>query len=153
MDPVALVETAIGSVTPAADAEGIRISSTITSPLPMILGDRARMRQVLWNLLSNAVKFTSRGGRVEVVAEAHEASVFLRVVDNGVGIPADFLPHVFEGFRQADESMTRAHGGLGVGLALVKQLVELHGGTVAAESDGPGRGAAFTVRLPEARDA
>ncbi|HET6983615.1 MAG TPA: ATP-binding protein, partial [Myxococcaceae bacterium] len=111
-------------------------------------GDPERLHQILWNLLSNAVKFTPRGGRVTISMEVRDRSATLTVSDTGQGIPADFLPHVFERFRQADATATRAHGGLGLGLAIVRHLVELHGGTVSAASPGEGRGATFTLRLP-----
>ena len=111
-------------------------------------GDGARLQQVVWNLLSNAVKFAPPGGHVEVVARRVEDEIEVRISDDGCGIPASFLPHVFERFRQAETATTRAHGGLGLGLAIVRHLVEAHGGTVRAESEGERRGATFTVRLP-----
>jgi CheY-like chemotaxis protein/anti-sigma regulatory factor (Ser/Thr protein kinase) len=114
----------------------------------VVEADYDRMRQVVWNLLSNAVRFTPAGGRVEIAAGRDNDGVVLRVADSGCGIAPEFLPHVFERFRQGDSSTTRAHGGLGLGLAIVHDLVELHGGTVHAESAGEGRGAVFTVRLP-----
>ena len=114
-----------------------------------MMGDPERLQQVLWNLLSNAVKFTPRGGQVEARLRRREDGLQLEVTDTGEGIPAEFLPHVFERFRQADSSTSRVHGGLGLGLAIVRHLVELHGGTVAAESPGPGQGARFTVTLPQ----
>jgi signal transduction histidine kinase len=107
------------------------------------------LQQVIWNLLSNAVKFTPEGGRVEVsLRRTAGAHATITVTDNGAGISPDFLPHVFEHFRQADSTSTRQHGGLGLGLAIVRRLIELHGGTVEAESDGAGRGATFRVKLP-----
>jgi CheY-like chemotaxis protein/anti-sigma regulatory factor (Ser/Thr protein kinase) len=112
------------------------------------MGDAQRLQQVVWNLLSNAVKFTPRGGRVLVLVERLDASIELTVADNGRGIDLDFQPHVFERFRQADGATTRTHGGLGLGLSIVRQLVELHGGTVSVYSEGDGHGASFTVRLP-----
>jgi CheY-like chemotaxis protein len=119
-----------------------------------VVGDAGRLRQVVWNLLSNAVKFTPDGGRVIVtLAAAPHGQIELRVCDNGIGIDPTFLPHVFERFRQADSSSTRAHGGLGLGLAIVRHLVELHGGSVEVASDGPGAGATFTVRLTSNPDA
>jgi CheY-like chemotaxis protein/anti-sigma regulatory factor (Ser/Thr protein kinase) len=111
-------------------------------------GDPGRLQQIVWNLVANAIKFTPRNGRVQVVVARVNSHVEIRVSDTGEGIPPDFLPRVFERFRQADASAGRMHGGLGLGLAVVKQLVELHGGNVAASSDGPGRGAMFTVYLP-----
>ena len=113
-------------------------------------GDAGRLQQVFWNLLSNAVKFTPRGGRVEVLLERIEAHVEVSILDTGEGISANFLPYAFDRFRQADASTTRRHGGLGLGLSLVRQLVELHGGTVRAESPGPGKGSKFVVALPTA---
>jgi CheY-like chemotaxis protein len=115
-----------------------------------ILCDPSRMQQVIWNLLSNAIKFTPTGGRV-TIGEAREGSmVVLRVTDTGAGIEPEFLPHVFDRFRQQDPASTRKHGGLGLGLSIVRNLVELHGGTISAESEGAGRGATFTVRVPMA---
>jgi CheY-like chemotaxis protein/anti-sigma regulatory factor (Ser/Thr protein kinase) len=113
-----------------------------------VLADASRLQQIVWNLLSNAIKFTPPGGHVTLAAERTSAEVTLTVSDDGPGISPDFLPHVFERFRQAESTEARTHGGLGLGLAIVRQLVELHGGTVEAASDGPGRGATFTVRLP-----
>jgi signal transduction histidine kinase len=104
----------------------------------------------VWNILSNAIKFTPRGGKVEVRCDACDGGVRIGVLDDGIGIPPEFLPHVFEHFRQADGSMSRAHGGLGLGLAIVKHIVELHGGEVRVASEGRGRGAVFTVILPTA---
>src|SRR6185369_9656229 len=112
--------------------------------------DAARLQQVAWNLLSNAIKFTPEGGQVAIRVDAAGNEAVIRVTDTGRGIETAFLPHVFERFRQADASSTRAEGGLGLGLAIVRHLVELHGGTVEAHSDGAGKGAAFTVRLPRA---
>jgi CheY-like chemotaxis protein/anti-sigma regulatory factor (Ser/Thr protein kinase) len=112
------------------------------------MGDPTRLQQVVWNLLSNAVKFTPKGGRVQVLVERRDSSVEIVVVDSGKGIPADFLPHVFERFRQAEGSVARKYGGLGLGLSIVKHLVEAHGGTIDVFSEGEGRGATFTVRLP-----
>jgi signal transduction histidine kinase len=150
VDPVAVVESAVEVVEPSARAKDIALDLAIASPLPVVFGDPARLRQVVCNLLSNAVKFTPRGGRVEIRLAPCGAGVRLVVADDGVGIAADFLPHVFDDFRQADGSATRAHGGLGLGLAIVKHLVELHGGKIEAESRGSGRGATFTVTLPAA---
>jgi signal transduction histidine kinase/ActR/RegA family two-component response regulator len=143
-----VVQGALDAVRPAAVAKGIALNVAIDDGSSSITADPARLQQVLWNLLMNAVKFTPRGGRVSLEATRRQSAVHLVVRDTGQGIGADMLPHVFERFRQADSSSTRAHGGLGLGLALVKHLAELHGGTVVAESDGPGKGAAFTVTLP-----
>jgi CheY-like chemotaxis protein/anti-sigma regulatory factor (Ser/Thr protein kinase) len=113
-----------------------------------VRGDPHRLQQVLWNLLSNAIKFTPRDGHVTVTLERQDSYVQIAVADTGQGISEEFVPHVFERFRQADSSTTRQHGGLGLGLAIVKQLVELHGGSVRVRSDGAGQGTTFTVRLP-----
>ena len=114
-----------------------------------VSGDPARLQQVVWNLLSNAVKFTPKGGKVQVLLERVNSHVEISVIDTGMGIRPEFLPHVFDRFRQADSSTTRRHGGLGLGLAIVKQLVELHGGTVRAKSPGEGQGSTFIVTLPD----
>jgi signal transduction histidine kinase/ActR/RegA family two-component response regulator len=147
VDPVSAIEAAIESVRPTAEARGIRIQ-TMLNPSTVVMGDPARLQQVLWNLLSTAVKFTAKGGHVAVTLREVESRVEISVADTGDGIAPEFLPYVFERFRQADGSTTRRHGGLGLGLAIVKQLVELHGGGVAAQSGGLGRGATFTVTLP-----
>jgi signal transduction histidine kinase/CheY-like chemotaxis protein len=147
LDLESVIESAIEAIRPAADAKDILIERVI-EPLPSINGDPARLQQVVWNLLSNAVKFTPRGGRVQTVLARADSHVEIRVADSGEGIAPEFLPHVFERFRQADASPSRIHGGLGLGLALVKQLVELHGGRVFASSDGLGKGARFVVELP-----
>jgi PAS domain S-box-containing protein len=145
---VPLVEAAIDTVRPAAEAKEISINTRFDPEVGVIVGDSNRLQQVVWNLLSNAVKFTPKGGRVDVQLERIESSVQIRVSDTGVGIAAEFLPHIFERFRQADSSSTRSHGGLGLGLAIVRHLVELHGGTVSVESPGIGQGATFIVNLP-----
>jgi CheY-like chemotaxis protein/anti-sigma regulatory factor (Ser/Thr protein kinase) len=129
-------------------AKDIRIHSVLNPDAGPISGDAERLQQVVWNLLSNAIKFTPKGGRVQVRLEAIDSHVDIVVEDNGPGIPPEFLPHVFERFRQADSSSTRAHKGLGLGLAIVRHLVELHGGTVKAENRAHGTGAVFTVALP-----
>jgi len=143
-----VVEAAIETVHPAADAKNIRLQTAIDPAAGPILGDSERLQQIVWNLLSNAVKFTPKGGRVQVYLQRINSHVEIIVADNGQGISADFLPYVFDRFRQADNSITRSFGGLGLGLAIVRQLVELHGGTVYAESPGEGQGATFTVKLP-----
>ncbi|MDC4226753.1 MAG: ATP-binding protein [Candidatus Manganitrophus sp.] len=112
------------------------------------MGDPDRLQQVIWNLISNAIKFTPRQGSVSIEVEQIDPHVQIRVRDTGIGIAPDFLPYVFDRFRQADSSSTRTHSGLGLGLAIVRHLVELHGGTVSAESPGKGKGATFTVKLP-----
>ncbi|MEH1816751.1 MAG: PAS domain S-box protein [Nostoc sp.] len=145
---IPLVEAAIDTVYPAAQAKEISIKCRFDPKVEVVVGDANRLQQVVWNLLSNAVKFTPKGGRVDVQLECIESYVQIRVSDTGGGIAAEFLPHVFERFRQADSSSTRSHGGLGLGLAIVRHLVELHGGTVSAESPGIGQGATFVVSLP-----
>ncbi len=143
-----VVEAVLEGVRPAADAKGIRLQVALDPDAGPVPGDAARLQQVVWNLLSNAVKFTPVGGRVRVGLERRGGHARLSVHDSGVGIEPDFLPHVFEPFRQADSGTTRAQGGLGLGLAIVRRLVELHGGSARAESDGPGQGATFVVDLP-----
>ncbi|MGB8354762.1 MAG: ATP-binding protein [Chthoniobacteraceae bacterium] len=148
IDLALVIDSAIESVKPSIDAKQIRLH-TIFDPLAGHLrGDPARLQQVMWNLLSNAIKFTSKGGRVEIIVEKLNSQVQITVSDTGEGIAQDFIPHLFERFRQADASTTRRHGGLGLGLAIVKQLVDLHGGTITATSDGEGKGASFRIRLP-----
>jgi PAS domain S-box-containing protein len=148
-----VIEAAMDVVHPAAEAKSISLVSRLSRGGGMVSGDPDRMQQVIWNLLSNAVKFTPEGGRVEVSLKRAGAQAEIVVKDSGTGIDPDFLPHVFEHFRQADSTSTRKHGGLGLGLAIVRRLVELHGGTVAAESEGEGRGATFRIRLPQLRSA
>jgi PAS domain S-box-containing protein len=146
----ATVGAALDAVRPAAEAKGIRLQTILDPHAGPIMGAPDRLQQVMWNLLMNAVKFTPRGGRVQVHLARRNSHVEIRVSDTGQGISADLLPYIFDRFRQGDSSSTRAHGGLGIGLALVRHLVELHGGTVTADSAGEGRGASFTVRLPVA---
>ncbi|MDQ3804351.1 MAG: ATP-binding protein, partial [Acidobacteriota bacterium] len=143
-----LVEAAVDGVRPAAEAKGVFLSTMLAPDVGVISADPDRLQQVMWNLLSNAVKFTPAGGRVEVELRRVEHQAVVSVRDTGQGIAPEFLPHVFDRFRQADQTTTRRHGGLGLGLAIVRSLVELHGGSVTAESEGEGRGASFTVRLP-----
>ncbi len=147
-----VIEDAIESLMPAATAKAINIERTLTSDI-QVFGDRDRLQQIVWNLVSNALKFTPKGGRIEVELHAEGGDAALRVTDTGIGIPADFLPFVFDRFRQADSSMSRRHSGLGLGMAIVRHLVELHGGTVSAESEGEGKGATFRLRLPTRSDA
>ena len=144
-----VIEAAIETVRPAADAKGIRLQSTLSSA-GTVMGDSHRLQQIVWNLLSNAVKFTPRGGRVQVLVVKVDSSVEITVTDTGTGIAAEFQPHVFDRFRQADGGTTRSHGGLGLGLSIVRHLTELHGGVVTVFSKGVGEGASFTVRLPVA---
>ena len=147
-DPGGVVDGAVESVRPSADAKEIRLRKIIDPHAGPVSADPNRLQQVVWNLLSNAVKFTPKGGKVEVRVERVNSHVEVTVSDSGMGIKADFLPHLFERFRQADSTTTRQYGGLGLGLSIVKQLVELHGGSVRAESAGEGQGATFVVSLP-----
>jgi PAS domain S-box-containing protein len=144
----AVVQAAIETVAPAAQAQGVTITAVFDSDPGPINGDAARLQQVVWNLLTNAVKFTPRGGRVQVILQQVEAGAEISVVDTGEGIAPEFLPQLFQRFSQADGSSTRRHGGLGLGLALVKTLTEMHGGRVSAESAGAGKGATFRLHLP-----
>ncbi len=151
VEPVALdqvVLAALDTIRPAADAKDIHVATRVAEKLPPLFGDGSRLQQVAWNLLSNAVKFTPRGGRVEVTLRAVDSSIEIEVTDDGAGISPQFVPHVFDAFRQEDARSTRSRGGLGLGLAITKQLVELHGGHIEARSDGEGRGATFLVHLP-----
>jgi CheY-like chemotaxis protein len=143
-----VVHEAVATVMPAAEAKLIRLETTVDPQVGAVSGDPDRLRQVVWNLLSNAVKFTPKQGRIQVRLERVNSSVEIVVSDTGIGIRADFLPHIFERFRQADSAAGREHAGLGLGLAIVRNLVELHGGTVYATSGGEGQGATFRVRLP-----
>ncbi len=143
-----IVHNAVATIQPAADAKGVRLETTVDPRVGPVSGDPNRLQQVVWNLLSNAVKFTPKGGRVQVLLERVESDVGLVVSDTGAGIPPEFLPHVFERFRQAEGGIARSTGGLGLGLAIVRHIVEMHGGTVAATSAGLGKGATFRVRLP-----
>ena len=143
-----VIEGALDAVRPAAEAKAIRLQSVLDPRAAPITGDSGRLQQVIWNLLMNAVKFTPKGGRVQVRLQRVNSHVEIIVSDTGPGIAPDVLPFIFERFTQADSSSTRAHSGLGLGLALVKHLVELHGGSVDAQSPGEGKGATFVVRLP-----
>jgi PAS domain S-box-containing protein len=147
-DPNSFIDAAVEAVRPAADAKGVRIQKVVDTGPISIPGDPVRLQQVVWNLLSNAIKFTPRGGRVQIRSERVNSHLEIVVSDTGQGIPADFLPHVFDRFRQADQKTSRQHGGMGLGLAIVRHLVEMHGGTVSANSSGEGKGATFTVMLP-----
>jgi len=145
---VPVVEAGVEAVRSSAEAKEITLGMELPSEMPTIVGDPDRLQQVVWNLVSNAVKFTPQGGRIDVRLRQDGSFLSLSVTDNGKGIEPEFIPHVFERFRQADSTSTRSHGGLGLGLAIVRHLVELHGGTVYAESGGVGEGSTFTVRLP-----
>jgi PAS domain S-box-containing protein len=153
VDLAAVVEAALDVVRPAAEARGVALRTSLPQGLPPVDADPHRLQQVLWNLLTNAVKFTPRDGEVRVSLVGEDDTIALRVTDTGQGIAPEFLPHVFERFRQADASITRQHGGLGLGLAIVRSIVEMHGGSIAAESGGADRGATFVARLPIARSA
>ncbi|HMG33317.1 MAG TPA: response regulator [Blastocatellia bacterium] len=143
-----VIEAAIDALRLATDAKGINLSVGIEPDVGIILGDTSRIQQVVWNLLSNAIKFTPNGGSVEVRLERVGPEAIITVTDTGEGIREDFLPYVFDRFRQGDSTFTRRHGGLGLGLAIVRHIVELHGGSVSARSEGKGRGALFNVSLP-----
>jgi signal transduction histidine kinase len=141
VDLPAVVDAAVESIRPAAAAKEIRLQTIVDPGAGPVSGDAARLQQVVWNLLANAVKFTPRGGQVQVHLQRVNSHVEIVVSDTGAGISGEFLPHVFERFRQEDAGSTRSHGGLGLGLAIVRHLIELHGGTAAAESGGAGMGA------------
>ncbi len=143
-----VIEAAIDSVRPTAEAKGIRLQVVLDPDAGPVSGDADRLQQVVWNLLSNAIKFTPKGGRVQVRLMQINSHIELEISDTGQGITSEFLPYVFDRFRQADGSHTRFHGGLGLGLAIVRHIVELHGGSVAADSPGKDQGATFTIRLP-----
>jgi PAS domain S-box-containing protein len=151
LNPAGFIDAAIETVRPAAEAKNIRVERDFEHRPGLIAGDPGRLQQVIWNLLSNAIKFTPRDGEVKVKIARHDASVAITVSDSGIGIKPEFITHVFERFRQADASTTRRHGGLGLGLSIVKHLVEQHGGTIRVESRGEGQGASFTIELPLAK--
>ena len=148
IQPSVVIEAAVDTVHPAADAKGISLETSLDPAAGPISGDPNRLQQIIWNLLSNAIKFTPREGRVQVLVERVDSHIEITVADTGVGIRPEFIPHLFERFRQGDASTTRAYGGLGLGLSIVKNLVELHGGTVEVASPGEGRGTTVTVSLP-----
>lgn len=150
LDTADLVEAAVESVKPTAQAKGVILQKTLDENVDSIIGDSNRLQQILWNLLSNSIKFTPKGGKIEVRVEQRDSFLEIRISDSGLGITPEFMPYVFDRFRQGDASLTRQYGGLGLGLAIVKQLVELHGGTVHAESPGEGQGSSFIVHLPVA---
>jgi PAS domain S-box-containing protein len=143
-----MIESIVDGMRPAADARNIQLQTALDQSVDPISGDPDRLQQVFWNLLSNAIKFTSHGGKVLVRLERTDSNLEITISDTGQGIPRELLPYVFDRFRQSDSSSSRTHGGLGLGLAIVRQLVELHGGTVSAESPGEGEGSTFRVRLP-----
>jgi CheY-like chemotaxis protein len=146
--PHGSVEAAVEALRPAAMAKSVSIQLTIDPLAGPISGDPERLQQIVWNLLSNAVKFTPKGGRVHLALQRHHANVHIIVSDNGAGISQEYIPRIFDSFTQVDSSLSRKHGGLGLGLSIVKKLAELHGGTVTVHSDGVGKGASFTVALP-----
>jgi signal transduction histidine kinase/CheY-like chemotaxis protein len=148
VDLGSVIGAAVEATRPTAEAKAIRLQTLVDPKAGPVAGDHDRLQQVVWNLLTNAIKFTPKGGRVQVRLERVDSHVELTVSDSGKGISTEFLPHVFDRFRQADGTTTRVHGGLGLGLSIVRQLVELHGGTVAAESEGKDKGATFIVQLP-----
>ena len=148
VEPGSFIEPAIEALRPAAEAKDVRIQKVMDTGVVSVAGDPDRLQQVVWNLLSNAIKFTPKGGKVQVRLERIDSHIEIAVSDTGIGIEPEFLPHVFERFRQADQKTTRQHGGLGLGLAIVRHLVELHGGTVEADSRGEGQGTTFVVKLP-----
>jgi PAS domain S-box-containing protein len=147
-DPNSFIDAAVEAVKPAAEAKGVRVQKVVDTGAVSIPGDPVRLQQVIWNLLSNAIKFTPRGGRVQIYSQRVNSHLEIVVSDSGQGISPDFLPHVFDRFRQADQKTSRQHGGMGLGLAIVRHLVEMHGGSVRASSEGEGKGATFTVMLP-----
>ncbi len=148
VDLASIVDAAVESVRPSASAKEIKLRKILDPLAGPVAGDPNRLQQIVWNLLTNAIKFTPKGGKVEVLLERVNSHVEITVTDTGQGIAPEFLPHVFDRFRQADSSTTRQHGGLGLGLAIVKQLVELHGGRVRVKSAGPNQGATFSVDIP-----
>jgi PAS domain S-box-containing protein len=149
VDPLCFIDAALEAVTPAAEAKSVRLQKIMDTGVT-VHGDPVRLQQVVWNLLSNAIRFTPRDGRVQVRLERINSHIEISVNDSGAGIEPDFLPLVFDRFRQADQRTTRRHGGLGLGLSIVRHLTEMHGGSVRADSPGPGKGATFTVILPVA---
>ncbi|HEV7397418.1 MAG TPA: ATP-binding protein [Pyrinomonadaceae bacterium] len=151
VDIISVIESALETIQPAAEAKEILITKTLDQLGGTVSGDPDRLQQIVWNLLSNAVKFTARGGRVKISLSARDADALIVVDDSGPGIGADFLPHVFDRFRQADGSYTRTHGGLGLGLAISRHLAELHGGTISARNHDDEPGARFTIELPLVR--
>jgi len=148
VDLHSVVEAALETLRPAIEAKALAVETVLDRKADPITGDPSRLQQIVWNLLSNAIKFTPQGGKVQVGLKRINFHIEVSVADSGIGIAPEFLPHVFERFRQADSGARRRHGGLGLGLAIVRHLVELHGGTVTAESEGEGRGSTFRVRLP-----
>jgi len=153
IDVPALMHDAIAAILPAADAKGVTVAVDIDPQLGQVAADPDRLQQIVWNLVANAVKFTPKDGHVDVSVTRDGETVAIAVTDTGAGIQPEFLPYVFERFRQGDARFTREHGGLGLGLAIARHLVEMHGGTISASSEGTGRGASFQVRMPLAPQA
>jgi CheY-like chemotaxis protein/two-component sensor histidine kinase len=143
-----VIQAAIDAVRPAAAARDLAISLDVDPAVRPISGDPDRLQQIIWNLLTNSVKFTDKGGRIDITLKAEDTDAVLRVKDTGMGMSPELLPHVFERFRQGVSSASRVHGGLGIGLALVRHIAEMHGGSVIAESEGEGQGSTFTLRIP-----
>jgi signal transduction histidine kinase len=142
------LKSAMDTVQPAVMSKSIDLRLDVPADIPFVHADADRLRQVLWNLLTNAVKFSENGGSIRVAVVAEAGHVSIDVIDDGRGIDPEALPFIFDRFRQADGSTTRSHGGLGLGLAIVRHVMESHGGTVSAASEGRGRGSRFTIRLP-----
>jgi hypothetical protein len=147
-DLTALLREAVDAVSPLATDKKVNVEVHCGENIGRVLSDPARLRQIIWNLLNNAVKFTPGGGKVSVGLQRHGREIEIRIADSGIGITAEFLPRIFDPFRQAEPSSTRAHGGLGLGLAISRQLVEMHGGKITAQSEGKDKGSTFIVRLP-----
>ncbi len=148
VDLASVINAALESVRPAADAKEIRLNKMIDPHAGPVSGDPTRLQQVVWNLLTNSIKFTPKEGKVDIILEHVNSHLELTIHDTGIGIDPEYLPIIFERFRQVDSSTTRSYGGLGIGLSIVKQLIELHGGTVRAKSGGEGQGATFIITLP-----
>jgi signal transduction histidine kinase len=148
VDFAELVHHALDVIVPAADAKGVRLESSVDGPVPAVSGDPDRLQQVLWNLMSNAVKFTGRGGTVRATLECVNGYVTFTVSDTGIGIAPEFLPHVFERFRQAEAGGAREQSGLGLGLSIARHFAEMHGGGIEAVSDGVGHGSTFRLKIP-----
>src|SRR4029450_12621706 len=153
VDLPTVIADAIDTVQKDADEKGVVITRQLENTIGSVAGDPARLQQVVWKLLSNAIEFTAKGGRIAVTLRRADSDAEITVADTGVGIKPDFLPQIFDRFQQADGSITRRFGGLGLGLSIVKHLVELHGGSIRAESPGEGEGAIFTIVLPSSAGA
>jgi CheY-like chemotaxis protein/two-component sensor histidine kinase len=152
IDAVPVIARAVTSTRPLAEGRAVRLTTSFSHPCQWLEADPARLEQILSNLLSNAARYTPEGGEIQVTAEFVNTQIVIRVIDNGIGIACDLLPYVFDLFAQGERTSARTEGGLGIGLTIVKKLVELHAGSVSARSDGPGKGSTFTVRLPAAKE-